>query len=67
MTAANPALLHLLAQVLFVTCNDKMLHLSGQQPDVSLYQPYTPLELARLKMCKQLLIAMEVSAQSLLL
>ena len=58
--AANPGLLHLLAQVLYVTCDDKMLRLSDQQPDPSLHQPYTTVELGRLKTCKQLLLAMEV-------
>lgn len=63
MDAANPALLHLLAQVVFVTCDDKMLRLSDQQPDSSLHQPYTAVELGRLRICKQLLIAMEVQSQ----
>ena len=59
MVAASPATLHLLAQVLFVASEDKMSQLADQQPDTKLQQPYAPLELTRLKTCKQLLIAME--------
>ena len=61
LVAASPALLQLLAQVLFVTSEDEALQLAGQQPDPSLHQAAVPHEIACLKICKRLLIAMEVT------
>lgn len=60
VNVASPAVLHLLAQVLFVTCQKQALQLACEASDSTLHKPSVPQESARLRTCKQLLIAMEV-------
>ena len=61
MEAANPALLRLVCQTLFVICYNQAEALDRQQPDPAMRQSYAPQQLCRMQICKRLLIAMQVS------
>lgn len=61
LEAATPALLRLVCQTLFVTCHGEAEALSKQKPDLAMRQSSIPQQLCRLRICKRLLIAMQVS------
>ena len=59
MEAASPALLRLVCQVVFVACQQETRQLDKQLPDPSMHEPCLPQQLARLKTCRKLLLAMQ--------
>ena len=67
MVEASPALLHLVCQTLFVTCQHEADQLDTQTPDLAMQLSHVPQELARLQVCKRLLLAMQVGRDSMVL
>ena len=59
MIAASPALLHLVCQTILVTGQHEAEQLDMQLPDPAMQQPCLPHHLARLQLCKRLLLAMQ--------
>ena len=59
MEAASPALLRLVCQVVFVACQQEVHQLGKQLPDPIMHEPCVPHQLARLKTCRKLLLAMQ--------
>lgn len=56
---ASPALLRLVCQVVLVSCQQQAALLRKQPLPPALHQPAVPDQLARLKICKKLLLAMQ--------